>query len=85
MKRLNLHGHDVLIRRHQLITHLDPHLQGNRGFLQIGHHIIQRHARLTEGELFRLRTRSGLGIADTVKSGMQLPRKADARLFSATF
>ncbi len=48
--------------------------------MQIGHHIVQRHARFTEGELLGLGTRGGLGIADTVERSMQLPGKADGRL-----
>ncbi|EFD1142599.1 integrase [Escherichia coli] len=29
LQNLHLHGHHFLIRRHQLITHLNPHLHRN--------------------------------------------------------
>jgi hypothetical protein len=84
LKNLNLHSHHFLVRRNQLIPYLDPHLQRHRRFLQIGHHIVKRHARFTQTELLRLCTRSGLGIADTVKSGVQLPAKLMVGCSSAT-
>lgn len=80
LEQLNLHRHDVLIRLHQFITHLNTHLHRDRCFLHIGHHIVQTNARYAEGEFFALHARRGLRVADPVQRRMQLAREADRRL-----
>ena len=68
---LNLHIHDVVIRRHQLVPHLRHLLERDVGFLQVDHDVLQIDIALTRRKICGHFVGFGLGSTDLIDRALQ--------------